>query len=536
MSQVSAYIKNNLFASFGKDFFASVVVFLVALPLCMGIAIASGVPPAIGLITGIVGGIIVGAMAGSPLQVSGPAAGLSVLVFEIVQQHGLPTLGVIVLLAGLMQIAMGALKLGSWFRAISPAVVQGMLAGIGVLIIASQLHVVVDDAPRGSGLANLLAIPEAFWKGVMPLDGSTHHLAAGIGLLAVAIMIGWSYLPKKFKLVPAPLVAVVVATIVAAVWQLPIKNVSVPANLLSAVQLPTLEGVSGMLNASVFGAALAIAVIASAETLLSAVAVDRMHTGPRTQFNRELLAQGVGNTICGLLGALPMTGVIVRSSANVAAGAQTRKSAVMHGVWILAAVAALPFVLNLIPTTALAAILVYSGFKLISPSTIRELAKYGKAEVGIYAVTLAAIVATNLLEGVLIGLGLSLLKLIYTFSHLDAHLRDENGVTTLTLEGSATFVRLPKLAAALDAVPPGTRLHINLEGLAHVDHACLDLLANWREQHAATGGEMFVDWDALQHKHHGRAFKRKDDARAHAAAATVAQPRAAAAAAAGGGR
>ncbi len=532
MTQLSTQIKNNLFASFGKDFFASVVVFLVALPLCMGIAIASGVPPALGLITGIVGGLVVGAMAGSPLQVSGPAAGLTVLVYEIVQQHGLATLGVIVLLAGLMQIAMGALKLGGWFRAISPAVVQGMLAGIGVLIIASQLHVVVDDAPRGSGLANVLALPEAFWKGLMPLDGSTHHLAAGIGLLTVSIMVAWSYLPQKFKLVPAPLVAVVVATLAAVSWQLPIKNVSVPSNLLSAIQWPTLQGVSGMLSLPVFGAALAIAVIASAETLLSAVAVDRMHTGPRTQFNQELLAQGVGNTICGLLGALPMTGVIVRSSANVGAGAQTRKSAMLHGLWILAAVAAVPFALGLIPTTALAAILVYSGFKLISPAAIRELAKYGKAEVGIYAVTLIAIVATNLLEGVLIGLGLSLLKLIYTFTHLDTHLRNENGDSILTLEGSATFVRLPKLAAALDAVPAGTHLHINLGGLTHVDHACLDLLANWREQHLATGGKMAIDWDELQHKHHGRVFKRQDESQSHVAVAAVAalpQPRAAAA-------
>lgn len=538
MAQFSAYIKNNLFASFGKDFFASVVVFLVALPLCMGIAIASGAPPALGLITGIVGGLVVGALAGSPLQVSGPAAGLTVLVYEIVQQHGLATLGVIVLLAGLMQIAMGILQLGGWFRAISPAVVQGMLAGIGVLIIVSQLHVVVDDAPRGSGLANLLALPEAFWKGVLPLDGSTHHLAAGIGLLTIAIMIGWSYLPKKFKLVPAPLVAVVVATSAVALLQLSIKSVSVPGNLFSAVQLPTLQGVSGMLNWSVFGAALAIALIASAETLLCAVAIDRMHTGPRTQFNRELIAQGVGNTICGFVGALPLTGVIVRSSANVGAGAKTRTSAILHGVWILAAVAALPFVLNLIPTTALAAILVYSGFKLISPAAIRELAKYGKAEVGIYAVTLVAIVTTNLLAGVLIGLGLSLLKLIYTFSHLDARLHDEKGVLTLSLEGSATFVRLPKLAAVLDAVPAGAHLHVNLEGLAHVDHACLDLLANWREQHAATGGETTIDWDELQHKHHGRVFRRKEDSRIHTTSTGVAAavPRPRAAAAAGGGR
>jgi len=193
---------------FFHDFMASIVVFLVALPLCMGIAIASGAPPALGLITGVVGGLVVGAIAGSPLQVSGPAAGLTVLVWEMINQHGIGMLGAIVLLAGLIQIGMGALKAGPWFRAISPAVIQGMLAGIGVLIIGSQIHVMVDDAPKGSGLTNLLSIPEAIWKGLTPMDGSSHHLAAIIGVITMAIIFSWSYAPKKLKIVPAPLVAV----------------------------------------------------------------------------------------------------------------------------------------------------------------------------------------------------------------------------------------------------------------------------------------------------------------------------------------
>jgi MFS superfamily sulfate permease-like transporter len=178
--------KNKLldFTHFGKDFGASVVVFLVALPLCMGIAIASGVPPAAGLITGIVGGILVGFLGGAPLQVSGPAAGLTVLVWQIVQEHGLSLLGVIVLFAGLLQFLAGIFKLGQWFRAISPSVIHGMLAGIGVLIFASQFHIMVDDQPRGSGILNLISIPEAIYKGIFPLDGSVHHLAAMVGMIA----------------------------------------------------------------------------------------------------------------------------------------------------------------------------------------------------------------------------------------------------------------------------------------------------------------------------------------------------------------
>jgi MFS superfamily sulfate permease-like transporter len=506
MKNSSTSTFGNLRNTIGNDFLASVVVFLVALPLCMGVAIASGVPPALGLITGIVGGLVVGAISGSPLQVSGPAAGLTVLIFEIIQKQGLKMLGVIVLMAGLMQITAGLLKLGQWFRAISPAVIQGMLAGIGVLIIGSQIHVVVDDSPRGTGLQNLLSIPGAFVKGLVPAEGSSHHLAAAIGLLTILIMIAWSFMPKKVKLIPAPLVAVIVAAVASALLALPIKEVAVPANLLSAVQWPDVHGLFRLTELPVLGAAFAIAMIASAETLLSATAVDRLHNGPRTQYNRELFAQGIGNTICGLFGALPMTGVIVRSSANVEAGAKTRLAAFMHGAWILACVALLPFVLNLIPTASLAAILVYTGFKLVSPKAVRELAKFGKSEVAIYVLTVVAIVGTNLLEGVLIGLGLSLLKLVWNFSHLEVRLRSEpeRELNTLMLIGSATFIRLPKLAAALEALPQDSVLHVDVSGLLHIDHACLDLLANQKKQRAESGGELVVEWDHLFRKNHRR--------------------------------
>lgn len=509
MAMNTSSLATNFKAGFGENFFrdfmASIVVFLVALPLCMGIAIASGVPPALGLITGVVGGLVVGAIAGSPLQVSGPAAGLTVLVWEMVNQHGIGMLGAIVLMAGLIQIGMAAIKAGQWFRAISPAVIQGMLAGIGVLIIGSQIHVMVDDGPKGGGLANLLSIPEAIWKGLTPMNGSSHHLAAIIGVITIAIIFSWSYAPKKLKLVPAPLVAVVTAAIIAAIFRMPVKYVQV-ANLAGAASFPTMEALSNLLNPAVIGSALALCFIASAETLLCATAVDRLHQGPRTQYNKELFAQGVGNSICGLLGALPMTGVIVRSTANVEAGGRTRASAIMHGVWILGLVALAPAVLNMIPTTALAAILVYTGFKLVSPKAIRELRPYGRLEVGVYLATVIGIVATNLLVGVIIGLALALLKLLYTFAHLEVRLHTEQATqtTTVALNGSATFVKLPRLAAALESIPAGMNVRFDIDHLSYIDHACLDLIANWRKQHLAREGQVELPWDDLQRRYHGR--------------------------------
>ncbi|MBY0525934.1 MAG: SulP family inorganic anion transporter [Gemmataceae bacterium] len=491
--------------SLRHDFLASIVVFLVALPLCMGIALASGAPPekaaAVGLMTGIIGGLIVGSIAGSPLQVSGPAAGLSVIVYELAQRHGWGALGVIVLLAGAIQLAAGLMRLGQWFRAVSPAVIHGMLAGIGVLIIASQFHIMVDDRPRSSGLQNLMSIPEAAWKGIVPSDDVSHDDAARIGLLTIMAIVLWRPLAPRFlKMVPAPLVAIVAATAATALLALPIKQVQVPDNLLDAVQMPSVELLGHLPDWGVLlTAAASLAFIASAETLLCATAVDQLHRGPRTRYDRELAAQGIGNMLCGFVGALPMTGVIVRSAANVEAGGRTRLSAILHGAWLLLFVALLPVVLRLIPTAALAAMLVYTGYKLISVKAIRALWGYGKSEVVIYALTLLTIVGADLLTGVLVGIALSVLKLLWTFSHLHIRLEaePERSRTVMYLEGAATFIRLPQLAAALDAVPADAELHVHFEALSYIDHACLDLLVNWEKQHEATGGSLVVDWDSL---------------------------------------
>jgi MFS superfamily sulfate permease-like transporter len=487
------------------DLLASVVVFLVALPLCMGIAIASGVPTekaaAVGIVTGIVGGVVVGSLAGSPLLVTGPAAGLTVLVYDLVQRHGWESVGLIVLLAGLLQSAAGLLKLGQWFRAVSPAVIYGMLAGIGVLICASQFHIMLDDAPRENGIQNILSLPGAVWRGVVPGEQINHNIAAAVGVLTIAILAFWKRLvPGRVKLVPAPLVAVSVATLLTVVLRLPINQVPLPDNLMSALMLPSLDGLDSWAKwQPLLLAALSIAFIASAETLLSATAVDQMHQGPRTRYDRELVAQGVGNLVAGVLGALPMTGVIVRSAANVQAGARTSKSQVLHGIWLLVFVSLFTSILRSIPTASLAAVLVYTGYKLIDLRRVRALSEYGKSEVFIYITTIVVIVCADLLSGVIVGIVLSVVKLLATFSHLDVRAEDDphSRRTVLFLEGAATFIRLPKLAAALDTVPANRELHVQFEQLNYIDHACLDLLMNWEKQHAATGGNLVIDWDSL---------------------------------------
>jgi MFS superfamily sulfate permease-like transporter len=496
---------------YGREVLASVVVFLVALPLCMGIAIASGMPPAAGLITGIVGGIVVGSLAGAPLQVSGPAAGLTVMVWTIVQQHGVIALGPIVMLAGLLQLLAGSLRLGPIFRAVSPAVIHGMLAGIGVLIFASQFHVMLDDSPKGSGLQNLLSIPEAIHKGIFPIDGSTHHQAAFVGMVTIVSIFAWlRFSPKRLSIVPAPLVAVLVGVAITAIAGFGVRFVNVPSDLLSAVQYTTAESFGAIAWPTLLLEAFAIAVIASAETLLCATAVDQKHDGPRTHYDKELRAQGIGNLICGAFGALPMTGVIVRSSANIDAGAKTRLSAILHGVWILALVVFLPFMLATIPISALAALLVYTGYKLINPAQMKTLWSYSRGEFGVYAVTMIMIVVTDLLTGVLFGVAAASLRLMYKFSHLEVEvLRPDGGDRhELHIRGSATFLRLPKLAAALAGVPCSSELHVHLDDVTYMDHAAIEELGNWERLAERAGGKLVVEWDTVTSLYAGARIRR----------------------------
>ncbi|MEO0417678.1 MAG: SulP family inorganic anion transporter [Pseudomonadota bacterium] len=488
-----------------REFMASIVVFLVALPLCMGIAIASGAPPALGLATGIIGGLVVGFVAGSPLQVSGPAAGMAVLVYELVTEFGLMMLGVVVLIAGAVQLAAGILKWGQWFRAISPSVIHGMLAGIGVLILTSQIHVMVDDTPRGGGLANIMAIPESFYKGIFPMDGSVHHLAAAVGIVTIISIFAWDrFKPAAMKMIPAPLVAVIVGSVAASVLQLPIAKVDVPSSLVASLNIPVVEAFSSITPAIILTGFI-FAFVASAETLLCATAVDQMHSGVRTDYDKELRAQGIGNLLCGAIGALPMTGVIVRSTANVQAGAVTKWSAVLHGAWLLVTVAALPWLLNNIPTAVLAAILVYTGYKLINLAQIKKITQFGRWELAIYLVTLGGVVGIDLLSGVILGFLLATAKVVYVMTHIDIDVEGTSDERLdIRMNGSATFFSIPKLAGALDKVKQGSEVHVHVEDLTYIDHACLDMLTAWRRRHEATGGTMVLEWETLARRYSPR--------------------------------
>ncbi|MGR4880676.1 SulP family inorganic anion transporter [Streptomyces sp. LARHCF249] len=465
-----------------QDFAASLVVFLVALPLCVGVAVASGVPAELGLVTGIVGGIVAGLMPGSSLQVSGPAAGLTVLVFEAVRQFGLPALGVLVLAAGLLQLLMGAFKLGRWFRAISVSVVEGMLAGIGLVIIAGQLYAAAGLKAPASGIDKIVGLPGALVRAV----GSAEALASlGLGAATIAVMVLWERMPKRARTVPGALAAVLLATLASLAFGLPVATVEVQG-LLGAIQPPGADAFGQLAQPAVLGTILAFALIASAESLFSAAAVDRLHDGPRTEYDKELMAQGAGNTVCGLLGALPMTAVIVRSSANVQAGAKTKASRVLHGVWLLLFAALLPSVLKLIPLPALAGILVYAGWKLIPFRQVVLLWTAYRGEALILVVTAVSIVAVNMFEGVLIGLALSVAKTAWQASHVKLEVIDKGaGPVQAYLSGNATFLRLPKILGSLEALPQDRPVELDLSGLHHVDHACRTALEDWAERHSA---------------------------------------------------
>lgn len=507
--------QRSFLANLRADALASIVVFLVALPLSMGLALVAGYPfenaAAVGLISGAVGGIVVGFLSGSPLQVSGAANGAAVMVAVFIKDFGFEAIGVIVIISGLVQILAGALRLGPIFRAVSPALIQGMLAGIGLLIFASQFHVMVDDVPPGTGqefggVINLWSLAEAVWKGVTM---EAHRPAALVGLLTITMIVTWiEFAPKRLQVLPAPLIGVASATALAWFFELDLKFVPAPDNLLAAVSLPTTASLTRLHEAALWMAGLSLAFVAGAESLITATAVDAMQRhAPRTKYNRELVAQGVGNLLCGVLGVLPVSGVIVRSSANVMAGGRTRLATMLHGAWILVFILLLPGVLKLIPVASLAAVLVYAGFKLIKVGFVKILWGQDRAEAGVYAATMVAVVATDVLTGIAVGVGLSIARLLYTFSHLEIVEERRDDRIDIVLKGAATFIRLPQLAATLEELPQDTHVHVHLNQLSYIDHACLDLFMSWEQQFKAAGGELVLDWDALHGLFRERAWR-----------------------------
>lgn len=468
-----------------KDFLASIIVFLVAMPLAIGISIACGLPVYCGIISGIIGGIVVGALSGNSLQVSGPAAGLILIVVDILNTLGADKLFLIIFVVGLMQIVFGFLAMGKWFRAISPAIIQGMLAGIGVSIFLSQFHIMLDSKPNNSFIANIMDLWNVIIHSVLPMDGSSHHYACIIGILTIAIIIIWDLIPsKKIKAIPAALVAVITASLVANLMHFDINYIQVGENFWGSATFIKPELFKHLFELKVLISALVITFIASAETLLTSTAIDKMSDKSKTDYNKEIIAQGVGNSLSGLVGGLPITGVIVRSAANINAQAQTRVSAILHGVWILLFVSFLPSILNYIPISSLAAILVYTGYKLVDVNAAKHIYKLSKGEFVIYVITLVAILFTNLFEGIVAGFICALIKSAYKVLKVDIDTETNEQTNTITakIHGNITFIQLPTLIEALESLPKNKNIVLCAERLHYIDHACIDFIKEWEHE------------------------------------------------------
>ena len=461
------------------DLPASLVVFLVALPLSLGIAVASGAPALAGLIAAIVGGIVAGALGGSPLQVSGPAAGLTVIVAGLIAEFGWAVTCAITLCAGLLQVAFGLTRVGRAALAISPMVVHAMLAGIGITIALQQIHVLLGGESHSSAWHNLAHLP------IHLADANPASMA--LGLLVIVIMVSWRWAPAAVRFVPGPLIAILVATACSAAIALNVPRVELNGSLVDALQLPSLpDGAWGAFAAGV----LTIALIASVESLLTAVAVDRLQSRTPSNLDRELVGQGAANMVSGAIGGLPITGVIVRSSANVAAGARTRASSMLHGVWVL--VFALPFagLVEQIPTAALAGLLVVIGVQLVKLTHITTARRNG--DIAVYLVTVIGVVFLNLLEGVLLGLALSILMTAWRVSKAKITAEPTgDGDWQVLVQGSCTCLSLPGLHRALSSVPAESTVTLVMS-TQFIDHAAQDYIDAWQRQHEAAGGRVHM--------------------------------------------
>lgn len=468
-------VKSGIFAYPKNDLRAGTVVFLVALPLCLGIAVACGVPPVAGLVAGIVGGLVVPLISRSALSVSGPAAGLtSIVLIEVEQLGGLKPFLAAVVIAGALQILMGVLKLGRFAALVPSSAIKGMLAAIGITIVMKQIPVAVGASGEWSDWASTMSPGPAI-------------LAA----LALAILVIWPKTPlKKVTFLPAALAVVVLCTVLGIVFE------SIPALALSPrhrVVVPT-GGAMGLwaallhpeggafITPAVWIAGATIAIVASIETLLSLQAVDRLDPFKRVSApDRELLAQGTANAISGLLGGLPLTAVIVRSGANVAAGGRERLSALFHGVLLLGAVLLAAGLLNQIPLAALAAVLIVVGVNLARPSLFISQWKLGGDQMIPFAVTIGAVLATDLLKGVVFGV---VVALIFTLHQNAAgaiqQTVDPDGAVRLRFRRDATFLTKPQLLGLLAKLSNGSTVVIQAEG-EYVDLDAREAIATFQE-------------------------------------------------------
>ncbi|MFI2377281.1 SulP family inorganic anion transporter [Streptomyces sp. NPDC018964] len=471
----------------GADLSASVAVFLIALPLSLGIALATGAPLQAGLVAAAVGGIVVGRIGGSPLQVSGPAAGLTVVTADLIQHYGWRTTCAITVLAGLAQIGLGCLRVARGALAVSPAIVHGMLAGIGVTIAVAQLHIVLGGTPQSSVPDNLLALPAQL--------ANLHPAALSVSLLTLALLLLWPRLPGRagrvLRTVPAALVAVAGATAVADAAGLVLPKVDLPSWHNHAL--------AGLPDGPVLGLAAAVlttTLVCSVQSLLGAVAVDKLVSGRpgsdhvgRSDLDRELLGQGAANIVSGSLGGLPVAGVAVRSSANVKAGAVSRNSTMLHGVLVVIATLLMVPLLELIPLASLAALVMAVGIQMVSLNHIRTVTRH--REVLVYAATTLGVVSLGVLEGVALGIAVAVAVALHRLTRTRITHEEQEGVHHVHVRGQLTFLAVPRLSRALHLVPQGADAVVALDG-SFMDHAAYETLQDWQSTHTARGGTIKI--------------------------------------------
>jgi carbonic anhydrase len=489
-----------------RDLSAGLVVFLVALPLCLGVALASNAPLFAGLVAGIIGGILVGALSGSQTSVSGPAAGLTAVVAaQIATLGSFQALQLALVIAGALQLGLGLVRAGSLAAFFPSSVIKGLLAAIGVILILKQIpHVLGHHAVPVSDLAFQHADRENTFSELLETIGNLHAGAAVIGLLSIAVLVVWErWKPLKRSGFPGALIVVLLGVGMAQLFQ----SLAEPWHIepTHLVRVPTAESLSGFigffqwpdfsqwLNPAVYMAAVTVAVVASLETLLNLEAVDKLDPQQRTSPpSRELLAQGVGNTVSGLIGGLPITAVVVRGSVNINAGARTKLSAMVHGVLLLVSVAFLPEWLNSIPLSCLAAILLVTGFKLITPALVRRMWSEGWPQFIPFSVTVAAIVMTDLLIGVLIGMGVAIAFILISSVRrplrwvAEKHLRGD--VLHIELADQVSFLNRGALTAALGAVPRGGHVLLDARRTDYIDPDLLSLIHDFMDETAPARG------------------------------------------------
>jgi MFS superfamily sulfate permease-like transporter len=505
----------KLFQNAAADIPASVVVFLVALPLCLGVALGSNAPLFSGIIAGIAGGIIVGVLSGSALSVSGPAAGLTAVVAIAIGK--LPVYEAFILsvcIAGILQIILGFLRAGIIGDYVPNAVIRGMLAAIGIILILKQLpHLVGYDKDFSGDEAFIQIDKQNTFSELIYSINYLSPLAVLIGLFSIGILLLWerSFFKKKkiFTYIPAPLV-VVIASIALneffinsgsrfAIEKNHLVSLPVASDFKSFFGFFTSPDLKYLTNPTVWTTALTIGLVASLETLLSIEAVDKLDPYKRrTPTNRELKAQGIGNLVSGLLGGLPVTSVIVRSSANVHAGAKSKFSTILHGSLLLLSVLFIPGLLNKIPLSALAAILIVTGYKLAKPSIFREFHQKGLDQIVPFVVTIIAILLSDLLIGILIGMGVGLFFLIRSnFKSSVMVVNDENKYL-LRLRKDVSFLNKPIVKEKLESVPENAYILIDLTRADFIDKDVIDVINEFL--HHAHLKKIHVDVKKSQYK------------------------------------